>query len=405
MKRGYALQDLAGKRLKPHSPHEGWPWTKLISGRYEARQNKNMHDKGLELVDKLWGKILRDGTKEHRELLCLTVLDAVKNGNVELIVKIFRTYPPAIWKIDQNKRNTFFLAILNRQVKIFNLIYELQGWKVIRLVNTDSKGNNALHMVAKMPPKESLNVVTGAALQMQRELLWFKEVENLVTPQAKVSLNKDKYTPYSLFTANHETLRKDGEKWMKTTATSCFVVAALVATIAFTSALTLPGGDNQNNGIPIFQRDPIFITFAIADAISLVSSSIAIVMFLGILTSRYAQDDFLRSLPLKLLIGLSALFFSIALMMVAFASTFFIIFKAKLPLTSIPAVVAILATIPIGIFALDQFPLLIDIYLSTYGAKHLFRNNHRIYKEKKNGGRGHFLKLKTLALNWLRRNK
>ena len=210
-----------------------------------------------------------------------------------------------------------------------------------------------------------------------------QEVENLVTPEAKVFLNKDKYTPYSLFTENHETLRKDGEKWMKTTATSCFVVAALVATIAFTSALTLPGGDDQNNGIPIFQRDPIFMTFAIADAISLVSSSIAIVMFLGILTSRYAQDNFLTSLPFKLLIGLSTLFFSIALMMVAFASTFFIIFKAKLPLTSIPAVVAILTTIPIGIFAFDQFPLLIDIYLSTYGAKHLFRNNHRIYKLRK----------------------
>ena len=110
-----------------------------------------------------------------------------------------------------------------------------------------------------------------------------QEVENLVTPQAKFFMNKDKYIPQSLFSENHEKLRKDGEKWMKTTATSCFVVAALVATIAFTSALTLPGGDDQNNGIPIFQRDPIFVSFAIADALSLVSSSIAIVMFLSLI--------------------------------------------------------------------------------------------------------------------------
>ena len=110
-------------------------------------------------------------------------------------------------------------------------------------------------------------------------------IENLMPPPTKVLRNKGGYTPYSLFTEDHETLRKDEEKWMKTTASSCFVVAALVAIIAFTSALTLPGGDDQNNGIPIFQRDPSFVTFPIADALSLVSSSIAIVIFLGILTS------------------------------------------------------------------------------------------------------------------------
>ena len=133
-----------------------------------------MDDKGLELVDKLRGQILRAGTTERTVLLRLTVLDAVKNGNVELIVKIFRTYPPSIWVLDQNGRSIFSLAILNRQVEIFNLIYELQGWKVLLAVCRDNENNNALHMAAKMPPKESLNVVNGAALQMQRELLWFK---------------------------------------------------------------------------------------------------------------------------------------------------------------------------------------------------------------------------------------
>ena len=39
---------------------------------------------------------------------------------------------------------------------------------------------------------------------------------------------------------------------------------------------------------PIFQRRPIFMAFAIADALSVLSSSLTILMFLGILTSRYA---------------------------------------------------------------------------------------------------------------------
>ena len=69
---------------------------------------------------------------------------------------------------------------------------------------------------------------------------------------------------------------------MKTTATSCFVVSALVATVAFTSAVTVPGGDDQKTDLPIFQRNPSFVTFAIADALSLLSSSIAMLMFMGI---------------------------------------------------------------------------------------------------------------------------
>ena len=33
-----------------------------------------MKDKGLELFDKLWGKVLRNATKEDREYFCETVM-------------------------------------------------------------------------------------------------------------------------------------------------------------------------------------------------------------------------------------------------------------------------------------------------------------------------------------------
>lgn len=38
----------------------------------------------------------------------------------------------------------------------------------------DNLGNNILHLAAKKPKRDRLNFVSGAALQMQRELLWFK---------------------------------------------------------------------------------------------------------------------------------------------------------------------------------------------------------------------------------------
>jgi len=184
-----------------------------------------------------------------------------------------------------------------------------------------------------------------------------QEVEKIVQPQFRESKNKAGKTPQSLFIENHETLRKEGEDWMRTTADSCSLVAALIATVTFTAAFTVPGG-NEDKGTPIFQRKAVFVIFAIADAFSLFSSSIAMLMFLSILTSRYAQEDFLRSLPRKLLIGLSALFLSIAFIMVAFALTFFIVFKGGVPSISIPIIVALLAAVPVAGFAFGQFPLL-----------------------------------------------
>ncbi|KAK7836355.1 hypothetical protein CFP56_022690 [Quercus suber] len=83
-------------------------------------------------------------------------------------------------------------------------------------------------------------------------------------------------------------------------------------------AFTVPSGNDQNNGFPIFLNKKLFMVFIVSDALSLFSSTTSVLMFLGILTSRYEDEDFLESLPRKMIIGLSALFFSIAAMMTAF---------------------------------------------------------------------------------------
>ena len=63
-----------------------------------------------------------------------------------------------------------------------------------------------------------------------------------------------------------------------------------------------------------------------------------------ILTSRYVEEDFLESLPRKMIIDLSTLFFSIAAMMTAFSAALFLllheqswIFKLVIYLASIPS--------------------------------------------------------------------
>jgi len=192
-----------------------------------------------------------------------------------------------------------------------------------------------------------------------------QEVESIVVAKSKEHLNKDGLTPRELFTKNHVDLKKEGEKWMKGTATSCTVVGALIVTIMFAAAFTVPGGNNQDTGFPVFLDKRLFMLFIIFDALSLFSSTTSVVMFLGILTSRYAEDDFLESLPRKMIIGLSTLFFSIAAMMTAFSIAILIMLQGQYSWITIPVIC--FASVPIAFFVLMQFPLLVDMLKSTYG--------------------------------------
>ncbi|KAF7820582.1 ankyrin repeat-containing protein NPR4-like [Senna tora] len=100
-----------------------------------------------------------------------------------------------------------------RQSEVFSLIHGYCSRDGVA-ARIDAEGNTMLHVVANLAPSSKLNRISGPAFQMQSELQWFK-------------------------------LRDDGEKWMKETASSCSVVGALVVTIMFAAAFTVPGGNNQ----------------------------------------------------------------------------------------------------------------------------------------------------------------
>lgn len=185
----------------------------------------------------------------------------------------------------------------------------------------------------------------------------------------------DRLTPRELFTKEHKHLRREGEEWMKNTANSCMLVAALIATVVFAAAFTVPGGNEDKDGIPIFQKNQVFTVFVISDVAALVMSTTSILTFLSILTARYAEEDFLISLPSKLLIGLITLFVSIACMMVAFSATFFIAYHKTT--VKIPLIVAAVLILPIVCFCMFHFKLFLDTMRSTYWARFYLRTNKK----------------------------
>ncbi|TQE01510.1 hypothetical protein C1H46_012873 [Malus baccata] len=234
------------------------------------------------------------------------------------------------------------------------------------LICSDKSKNNLMHVVGTISSTARINHIRGAALQMQRELQWFEEVKHMSNASAFDAINDtDKMTPRELFTKGHEEMVKAGEKAMKGTATSCTVVGALIVTITFAATFTVPGGNNQDTGLPIFSSKRAFKTFIVSDAISLFSSTTSVMIFLGILTSRYAEDDFLKSLPTKMILGLITLFLSIAAMMIAFSSALSIMLHGK---SSIAILLTLLASVPVASFMWMQFPLLLELVISTYGA-------------------------------------
>lgn len=207
-----------------------------------------------------------------------------------------------------------------------------------------------------------------------------KEVEKIVLPSQLEAKCDDPYrlTPRELFTKEHKDLRKDGEEWMKHTAHSCMLVATLIATVVFNAAFTVPGGSNSNTGTPILQRNLWFSMFVISDAVALVSSSTSILMFLSILTSSYAEDDFLHSLPSKLLFGLASLFIAIVCMVVAFTATLFMLYYRDN--IWVPLTIAAMAIVPITCFFVLQFKLWVDTFHTTYLSKFLFKpGGHKLF--------------------------
>ncbi|KAK3189911.1 hypothetical protein Dsin_029472 [Dipteronia sinensis] len=319
-----------------------------------ARKPNSMTAQALELILCLWEKVK---TRPDAEV-----------GDCPV-----GSYPDLIHQLDEHNLTIFHIAISHRHAGIFKLIYEMGFDKELLANYEDDENNNMLHLAGKYPKPPPASIVPGAALEMQRELLMFEEVEMIMQPSWRDRQNSEGYTPKEQFTMTQEDLQKRGEKWMKSTAKSCMLVATLIATVVFAAAFSIPGGNNQQIGRPIYLDKTLFKVFAASDAIALSSSSVSILVFLSILTSRYEEEDFRMSLPLKLMFGLLTLFISVITMTIAFSSAFFLFYPSSERLNWITMSTAVLVFVPVTLYVGLQYSLLRDIIYSTFCSRNQFK--------------------------------
>ncbi|XP_050290434.1 ankyrin repeat-containing protein NPR4-like [Quercus robur] len=219
----------------------------------------------------------------------------------------------------------------------------------------DKKGYTILHHVADMKNYDR-GPQPGPAFQLQEELKWFERVQKIIPDHYVMHHDRtNQMTAEELFKEKHSKLLENAQKWIKETSQSCSAVAVLVATVVFAAAYTVPGG-NDDTGHPVFLHSPFFLFFTIMDVLSLASSLTSVVMFLSILSSPFEYENFRISLPRKLTLGFTLLFFSVTTTMLSFAATILLIIHFK-KTSWTTTVIYTAAFLPVCVFALMQFPL------------------------------------------------
>ncbi|KAA8535782.1 hypothetical protein F0562_030784 [Nyssa sinensis] len=205
-----------------------------VPGIKAVYEKKLSYMQALELVKCLCEEVMSQVDSQIGDSFIIsskTLFIATKFGIVEFVAELISSYPEFIWMVDDENRSLFHIAVMHRRAKIYSLIYSIGAHKDLITSYKDRGDNNMLHLAGKLAPSYLLNVVSGPALQMHRELLWFKEVEKIVQPAYKEMRDSDNRTPQMLFTEEHKGLAKEGEDWMKNTASSCMLVATLITTM------------------------------------------------------------------------------------------------------------------------------------------------------------------------------
>nr|GMC75616.1 ankyrin repeat-containing protein NPR4-like isoform X3 [Ipomoea batatas] len=386
-----------------------WLLSKII-----VQEKMLMHERAVKLLKCLCDKLESLNGTQVASLAKKAIIEAAYLDIEEVVQNIVEAYPTTAYYQDKSGRNILHIAVENRCINVFNLVCGPGRTSVLMhdLVDErDNNGNNVVHLAGKLTPPHKLNLVSVAALKMQRELQWFKEVKKIAPPYFSSLKNKDGKTPEMVFTDEHKGLKEGAEKWMKDTATSCTIVAALIVTIMFAAAITVPGGSNgessddggyignitfpvsnvfgpgfntakivavpnatrptsgeDKEGFPIFTQKGSFTAFYISNGASLFTSVTSLLLFLSILTSRFKEEDFLYALPRRLIMGLFTLLASIIFMMTAFSTTVFLVFGSeKFGKIKAAIVLVVVACVPVVSFVILQFRLLVALLWSTYG--------------------------------------
>lgn len=143
----------------------------MISGSGGVQKvNEQARDLVKLLCKKLESMSYREATVIANDAILIAPRLGIRHV-VEMIVDAFRDATYAA--VAGSGQLIFHVAVENRSEDVYNLIYQ-SDLQYIDTEAVDNDGNSLLHAAGKLGPSVKLNQISGAALQMQRELQWYK---------------------------------------------------------------------------------------------------------------------------------------------------------------------------------------------------------------------------------------
>ncbi|KAF8380688.1 hypothetical protein HHK36_028178 [Tetracentron sinense] len=287
------------------------------------------------------------------------LFQATKLGIVEVVANILEDFPGAIAMLDENCKNILHLAVEHRQFEVFEFMKTKKFPIATMVLEVDKNGNTALHLAAKLGDHRPKNVA-GVIEQMSWEVLFFQLIKDHSMPQVFSQQNNKGQTAEEVFDKTHKNLLGMAEKWTKETTNTLMIISVLIATINVTGAFTIPGGYNQDSGYPIHLNNVDFSLFMVYLVTALIFCILTLGASISAHLSRFQKDDFYISLPLKILIAKTSLFYSLVFTVMSIAQGVVLETNGDIPFLFIVAAIGgtcIIWFLTIAIYVDITFPL------------------------------------------------
>ncbi|XP_028789100.1 ankyrin repeat-containing protein ITN1-like [Neltuma alba] len=343
-----------------------------------VRQKKQKHTWSCQITDEILHahsvmspgtpSFLKMSTNKDGERIETPLMIAAKNGVVDIVKKALKKIPSSINIDDVNDegKNIVLLAAEKKQTKVYEFLCkpEILALTGSLFQQVDNDGNSALHLAARYGGGRNLNH-HGEAFLMQWEFKWFEYVRRSMRRGVFSRYNKKLESPDDIFKETHKDLiTQRDEEWLSKTSGACSVVSTLIATVAFATAASVPGGFDQNHGFPLLIHKQIYQFFVAMSLAALCFSLIATILLLSLATARFNVVQFYIDLPFRLFLGMSTMFISILCMWISFCASHSFLLVDKARKVYIP--IYIIISIPATIYAITNFPVFWNLLTTSF---------------------------------------
>ncbi|KAI8006654.1 hypothetical protein LOK49_LG07G02205 [Camellia lanceoleosa] len=247
-----------------------------------------------------------------------------------MVEEILEKFPNVATTFDENGRNILHMAAQLKDRILYDYLKKTVNHADRMMADVDKHGNTILHLTAyECKQGHFLATHFGPINRMSWDVFWFKRVQNDSHPHLIYHRNIEGKTPKELFEEEHKDMINKAEKVVKDINSCLMLVSTLIGTVNYAALFTVPGGFDQDKGLPIFftkaknGREDLRL-FMVYVGGSLVASLLGLGTQLSIQVSRFNSNDFYISLPLKFLCTITSLFYAAAFSITACFQIFII---------------------------------------------------------------------------------